>query len=324
MDAADNTWREYLQHMCSSPAERERLAQQLGIHPLTLQRWITGTSSPRLQNAEQLLRILPQEAHPSLNALFEHNSQATPVLQPTVPTEYIESQFIHEVLHARETIADHLRYWTITRMVIQHALQAFNAEQVGMAITVVRCMPPWPDGAIHSLRESIGLGTPPWERDLEPHAIFLGIGSLAGYVTLTRRTQAIYDLRNETSLLPAYLTEHEVSAIASPLLYANRVAGCLLGSSIRPGLFSSPTTTALFEHYAQLIALAFEAQEFYAVEQLHLQVMPSVQIQRRVLATFRRRVHDLMLRQHLSNTEAEPLIWREIEQELIQRALEEF
>ena len=50
-----------------------------------------------------------------------------------------------------------------------------DPERIGMSISVVRCMPP-KNGKIRSLRESEGLGTPPWGGDLEERALLLGGG----------------------------------------------------------------------------------------------------------------------------------------------------
>ena len=131
-----------------------------------------------------------------------------------------------------------------------------------MAITLVQCMPASSEGKIRSLRESMGLGTPPWPGDLERQAIFLGAESLAGYVVTNCRQAAINDLRANTSFLPAYQTENEVSALAHPIMYANLIAGCLLLSSTQPNYFLSESRLALISDYAQLIALAFGPEQF--------------------------------------------------------------
>ncbi len=159
-----------------------------------------------------------------------------------------------QVLEARATVLDPLRYWTIVRLVLQHALRRLDPERIGMAITVVQCMPPV-EGKVRSLRESPGLGTAPWEGDLEQKAKFLGAESLAGYVVTTYREEAVHDLTKETVLLPAYQTEHEVSAIASPILYAHRVAGCLLISSTQVGYFLPEARRTLIHGYTHLLAV---------------------------------------------------------------------
>jgi len=52
-----------------------------------------------------------------------------------------------------------------------------------------------------------------------------GAESLAGYVVAQGRPRAIDDLRVDSSFLPTSRREHEVSVMAHPLMYANRVAG---------------------------------------------------------------------------------------------------
>lgn len=51
-------------------------------------------------------------------------------------------------------------------------------------------MPVSSEGKVRSLRESMGVGTPPWPGDLEHQAMFLGAESLAGYVVTNCRQHA--------------------------------------------------------------------------------------------------------------------------------------
>jgi hypothetical protein len=65
-------------------------------------------------------------------------------------------------------------------------------------------MPPTPDGKIRSLRESVGLGTGPWNSGMEEKSLLLGAESLAGYVTASCRLEQVGDLRSNKTFLPAY------------------------------------------------------------------------------------------------------------------------
>lgn len=228
-----------------------------------------------------------------------------------------------EVLDTRSTMSETLRFWAITRLVLQHALRQLDPAHVGMAITVVLCMPPSSDGKIHSLRESVGQGTPPWEGDLEQKALFLGAESLAGYVVANCRYASVQDLRKERTLIPAYQTEHEVSAVAYPILYADRIAGCLLLSSTQPNYFLSPSRLSLVRGYSHLVSLAFDPKEFYEPQSIQLGIMPSPEVQGRYLAGFRKLVLKLMQQSigtpHLLTTfQAEQLAWQHLEKILLQ------
>src|SRR5204863_62361 len=148
-----------------------------------------------------------------------------------------------------------------------HALRRLDPERIGMAMRVVLCMPPGSDGKIHSLRESVGQGTPPWRADLEQEAIFLGAESLAGYVVTSCRPDLVQNYGREHYQLPASWAEHELSATAIPIMYTNRIAGCVLVSSAQPDFFNSSSRRTLIADYTQLIALAFKPEQ--VIDQRH-------------------------------------------------------
>ena len=318
-----SSWRDLLKTMIKSPAERERLSTAIGVTTLTLERWAAGESVPRLSNVQQLLQALPDEHRLQFQQLLlkDYPTLHSSLNASQEPVE-LPGEFFRQVLYARATTPDRLRFWTITHQVLRHALLQLDAERKGMAIRVVRCMPPWSDGKIHSLHESEGLGSPPWEDNLSHTGMFLGVESLAGYVVTHGRPQAILDLTAE-SILPAHRTAHEVSALASPILYANRVAGCLLFSSTQSNAFLSAARQSLIHDYTRLIALAFDETEFYPLEQIELRLMPPLPVQERYIATFHQRVVALMREalatgQSLTRTQAEQRVWQQIEAELIQ------
>jgi len=323
-----SSWRELLGQMISNPTERERLANEIGVRSITLMRWVNGETVPRAQNIRQLVYALPQQYRTSFLELWDgEQPHLSASLSDSSPSE-LAYDFIMQVLDAHATTQDTLRSWTISHLILQHALRQLDPERIGMAITVVRCMPPSHGGKIHSLREGAGMGTSPWEGDLENKAIFLGAESLAGYAVMAGHMAAIQDI-NETALLPAYQTGHEVSAIASPILFANRIAGCLLLSSTQRNYFLSQARQALVLGYTRLIALAFEREEFYPSTLIDLRVMPSLEVQRELFVGFQQRVHTIMRessnRQHLlAFQEAEQLAWQQIEEELIDMSLNTF
>src|SRR5207249_7574054 len=122
--------------------------------------------------------------------------------------------------------------------------------------------------------------------------------------------------------VPAYQTEHEVSAAAHPIMYANKVAGCLLVSCTQPRYFVSPNRMALISDYAQLIALAFTPEQFYPLEWIELQVMPPIEEQQRLLVTLQPRIRHMLQEavatsRLLRRDEAEQLAWQQIEEELL-------
>src|SRR5579859_3895189 len=53
-------WRALLGKIIQDSQERQRIAAELGVHPVTLLRWVNAQSNPRAQNLHQLLNALPQ------------------------------------------------------------------------------------------------------------------------------------------------------------------------------------------------------------------------------------------------------------------------
>ena len=316
-------WRELLGSIISNPAERDRIANEIGVHFVTLTRWVSGDSSPRPHNLRQLLHALPQHQRTQLLPLIEDILPNASDFETDTSAQEIPYKFIMEVFETRASTPDLLRFWSITRLVLQRALSHLDPERVGMAITVVRCMPPHPlDNRIRSLRESVGLGTPPWGGDLEEKALLLGAESLAGHVTVSCRLGQIGDLRTNKTFLPAYQSENEVSAVACPIMYACRVAGCLLLSSTQPNYFQSESRLSLIRGYTHLVSLAFEPQEFYDPSSIDLRIMPPPNVQQNYLVSFRQRVLRLMqdsssTDHRLASTEAEQQVWSQLEEILL-------
>jgi hypothetical protein len=314
-------WRELLGSIITNPIERDRIASEIGVHAVTLSRWVSGDSSPRPHNMRQLLRALPKSQRSQLQSLLEKVSSDVSDFEIDMSEQEIPYKFIMEVLEAQASVPDLLRFWSITRLVLQQALRQLDPERVGMAITVVRCMPPR-DGKIRSLRESVGLGTPPWGGDLEEKALLLGAESLAGHVTVSCRLEHIGDLQANKTFLPAYQVEHEVSAVACPIMHACRVAGCLLLSSTQIDYFAPEARLSLVRGYTNLLSLAFNPDEFYDPEIVALHIMPPPPLQQNYFAGFRQRVLRRMqesakTEHRLASTEAEQQEWQQIEESLL-------
>jgi transcriptional regulator with XRE-family HTH domain len=322
------SWRDVLKQVLSDAGERERLAKAVGVSPVTLQRWSSGESiSPRPYNLQLLLRAFPPHLQAAFAELVRQEYGALPDRESLDVPEQIDYLFLRQYWETRATTPAVLLFWALTGNILQNALRQLAPQGVGLALTVAQAMPPAPGGLIRSLREVTGLGSPPWPTDLEHHMQFLGAESLVGYVASHCRAEYIDDLREQVTFLPLYRTEYEASAMACPILYANRIAGCLLCSSNQPGYFRPPARRALIEDYAQLLAAAFHAEQFFAPEQLELQLMPSRKVQQAAFATFQKRVNELMKEAFqtsrlLTRQQAEQEVWQQVEEELLHSVVE--
>ena len=319
------TWRDLLGKILKDPREQARIAAELGVNPVTLTRWVNGESTPRSQNLQALLRALPSYRTMFLELIpkeFGHIIDEV-AIKEDAPQE-IPAAFYARIFHAHAELPDILRSWSICDLILLQALLQLDPNRVGMEITVVRCMPPSQGQKVRSLRETVGRGTPPWARELQQKTMFLGAESLAGYTVTMGRSVAIQTRMGGQHRFPARWVDREESAVAHPIRQAGRIAGCLLFSSTQPNYFL-PFRLALIESYTELIVLAFEREEFYALGSIDLGIMPSPQEQQPYFSAFSQRVTDMMRdltrnQQPVSIIEAEQAVWQQIEAELLQLA----
>ncbi len=330
MNAETRTWRTFLGEIISDSQERTRIANELGVSPITLIRWGNGVSNPRPNALRRLLDILPQHREILASLIQEEFSDAitSDGDRETLltPNQEIPSEFYSQVFNIVTGLNETLRFWSISNLILQQAHEQLDPNRLGMAITVVRCMPPSKEGKIRSLRESVGRGSPPWMNNLEQRAVFLGAESLAGYVVTTSHSETMQNTQNAPNkMLPSYHSDFEMSATASPIIHTNRVAGCLLVSSTVPDYFL-PFRQKLIQDFANLMILAFSQEEFYPLELIDLRIMPSVEEQEKSFSNFQQRVLSLMVEsiranQPLNLMQAEEVALQQLEEELLNLSL---
>jgi transcriptional regulator with XRE-family HTH domain len=321
-----HTWRELLGSCIEQPQERQRIAAVVGVSEVTLGRWVNGETRPRSQNLHRLLLALPQHRTLLLMLLEKEDEDLVTELrrdveQQTEPTD-IPSNFYKRVLHTLVQMPKHSFFLSLCDLILLQALEQLDPQRLGLAIIIARCMPPSIRGNIHSLREVVGRGNPPWRRNLEEQAILLGAESLTGYAVISSHLEVNQQLKDSFSLSPGYRGPWEESATAAPILRANRVAGSLLVSSTQSDYFT-PTRCQLVESYAELLAVVFADEDFYELERIDLWVMPPYEEQQRYLSTFRKRVYDVIMQANreghmMTVAQAEQAVWQQIEQQLLQ------
>jgi len=171
------TWRELLGKIIQDAHERQRIAQSLGVTAITLSRWVSSQSTPRTQHLRHLLNVVPQYRASMFELLqqdFPDIATATNGPIQDEVQEEIPSEFYSRVFNTYSMTPRLQRSWSISSLILQQALGQLDPHQVGMATTIVQCMPPSLDGKVCSLRERGGYGTHPWNINLEPYAVFLG------------------------------------------------------------------------------------------------------------------------------------------------------
>ncbi|HEX7737528.1 MAG TPA: GAF domain-containing protein [Ktedonobacteraceae bacterium] len=311
-------WRELLGWIANDPAGMQRLVQSLGVRDITIRRWVKKESDPRPQNLRRLLIALPEYRERFIELIpLEFEDFADFTLDD--PHQEIPPKFYTQIFQMRGNVGPTQLFWSLTDAILGQALDQLDPEHLGMAITVVKCMiAARPDHKILSLRQSVGQASAPWPGNLEQTAMFLGAESLAGYVVSTCHPSEVQNYKEDNEALPGHQLDHEVSAAAHPILYAGRVAGCLLVSSTEPDYFMLPGRLNLVADYAHLISLAFAPADFVDPTHIELRLMPPHSEQRSFFSTFRKRITEARLKlygQH--NVDAEQYVWEGLERDIL-------
>ncbi len=316
-------WQELLGKIISDPQERQRVANEVGVSPITLTRWVSGESRPRVQNLRQLLSALPEQRKAFLALIpKEFEKFLTESVDVNDVAQAIPSTFYARVLHDHCTLPKALHMSSLCDLILLQALTQLDPNRVGMEITVVRCMYPGSNGKIHSLYECMGRGTAMLDRELEQKALFLGAESLAGYVVSTGHYRVIHSREEGPHPFPAHWMGWEQSAIAYPIMRANLIAGCLLASSTQPHYFLT-SRQVLLQNYTELLSLAFEADAFHELHNIELGMIPPSNVQLPYISSFRKRVANTMIQatrnqRSLTLSQAEQQVWLQLEEELLQ------
>ena len=324
------TWRDLLGRCIQDPSERQRIAEMLGISPVTLTRWVSRDSNPRQPNLRKLLVALP-DYRERLIALIEEefpgfsNEVQGDAVQGEVKA--IPSEFYSRVLHTLTSTPKNLLFQLLCDMLLEQAIKHLDPDRLGMAIIVARCMPPSQGNKVRSLRESAGRGSSPWRNDLEQQAILLGAESLVGHAVMSCHLEVNQNLRDEHSWAPGYRGPWEESAAAAAIMRCGGIAGCLLVSSTQPQHFA-PARCTLVSQYAELLALVFAAEDFYDPQDIELGLLPPAEVQRPHFSGFQQRILQLMSggaageQRPITYQQAEQLAWQQIEEELLRASLQ--
>ena len=225
-------WRTLLGRVVNDPHERLRIAHMIGVNNVTLTRWATNKSNPRMESLHRLVQALPPYRLQLIELIPEEFPEfLTGDVTVEEVAQEIPSAFYERVLQAYTSNPPLLRSSSIRITIIQQILGHLDPVPAGLAVSVSICMPPTSDGRVRSLREDMGRGTSPWHSHLRNRMSFLAIESPQGYAVAEGRVVVIRNSEEKRTLFPTHVVEWEESAIACPLLQADRVAGCLYLSS---------------------------------------------------------------------------------------------
>ncbi len=319
-DAEPITWRILLGRLIADPHERVRVASALGVNPVTLVRWTADKSHPRSDSLRQLPRIFP-----------EYRQQFIELIQAEIPNFFndegtteepvsdIPSAFYSNVLRTYTNSLPQLRP-SIRIIILQQLLTHLDPSYLGLAVSLCLCVTPEPQQCVRSLREVLGRANPPWHSHLENRTQFLGVESLPGNAVSHGRPVIMPNRSTKDVLFPNHIVEWEESALAYPIVSSNRIAGCLYLSSTLQDFFTE-VRQELVRGYIDLLSLTFEQNEFYALADIELGMMPPYRFQRSYLKQFQllvsQYIKDIQGKQLVTRYDAEQAVLRLIETELL-------
>jgi len=293
-------------------AEITRVARDLDVAEITIDRWMSGSSEPRTVHLKHLPEVLGEHRGDITSAI---NQTFPGVLDPpSLGIHEVKKDIYRRVLElVTTTQEDDARYWQVTQDIFEYALLHLDSDRRGLAITYANLMPPQEDG-IHSLREAAMRGNYPWPYSLESRA-YLGSTTLAGTAATQQRLQTWDNLNNEERL-QVDIDTFERSAAACPVMHAGRISGVLIISSTQTGFFADPMARQAVSEYAQLLALALHENAFYPHSLLHLRPMPEVKWQREEIRhVYVNRIITYARKHMIARQEAEQRVLSEMERE---------
>ncbi len=292
--------------------EIARIASELNVAENTIYRWMNGRSEPRPANLKKLLEVLPEQV---INLTYVINHTFPGVLESlSTGLREVQKDIYRRVMElVTTTVDDDARQWQITQAIFEFALQHFDSERRGLAITYAKLMPAREDG-IHSLVETTMRGNDPWPYALENHT-YLGSTTLAGTAAILDRFQT-WDNFSESERFQVEIDEFERSACAFPVTRGGRIAGVLIISSTEPGFFNNPIASQAVIEFAKLLSLAFPEKDFYPFSLLKLRPMPGLKWQRAEISqSYVKRIMTYARKMGISRQEAEAYVRRDMEAE---------
>ncbi|MBA2677749.1 MAG: hypothetical protein H0U76_05060 [Ktedonobacteraceae bacterium] len=319
-------WREVLNAHIQDVQQRQKIAQALGIHPLTLIRWASGISTPRRpQVLRDLADFMPEQREEVLQSMMEE----FPLLQEVdsrEPTSIkaASADISWKIVSLLTVTSPAMRFATLCDAILTEAINILDPHNMGIALLVAPFIPPSPGQQVRSLLVHTARGTGPWEPYLEQAAVFLGIESLAGQAVSTLSPAMDSHLFDDTAQAVRcnYFGNLIQSAIAMPILHLGGVGGCLIALSTQPHAFSFLNQLD-FRDLANLLALSFRPDYFYQPEQIDLAALPAYSAQKERLATYKPRLSRLLNNKdenvHSSSyVQARRQAWTQIEKEILQ------
>jgi hypothetical protein len=316
------SWRDLLKRIISVPQEKQRIAELMGVNPVTLTRWVKVKATPRLDGLLRLLGAVPPQVAAQLVDLmareYPHYASAIEAFSkeaaPAIP-----SAFYTRVLNTYTTHHVGLRLDGIRIMILQQMLAHLAPTQQPLNIAIAQCMPPPLDQSkkVRSLRLLTGRATPYWKHFTEKSALFLGAESPLGRAMKFERHLIWQEAQDQDWLLAFYDVTKAGSFVARPITRGVRLCGCLLLFSTEANFFT-PERLRLLHAYAELLTLGFLPEDYFSQDEIELGVMPVPLQQRPLMDEISLRITGHLQQaasegSRMTLQQAEMIVWRELE-----------
>jgi transcriptional regulator with XRE-family HTH domain len=308
-------WQALLTRSIALPTHKERLARELGVHQMTLQRWSTGQSTPNRHHLQRLFTLLPEQ-RPLLHEAF-------PALFPcddSLPIQELPATVYAQILTAWANLPRSLHPSSLCTLILEQALELLDPSRHGLVVACVHCLRPISGTLVQSLQTRLMLKHTNTRLQEIPHEILFGANSCEGRAVtfvrpfLMQNEEAERDPFNVSSLPSSLYT------IAVPIRQGELVAGAF-SISRSASTVISPSQFPLLQQVALLLTLTFEREDFYAPEAIQLRVMPSQRLQMAHHVTLHERITQLLLgspgSSFLSLAQAELLAWQQMEEDYL-------
>jgi hypothetical protein len=317
-------FRTYFKELLHDGQVRKAIDERTDISARTLARWVSGeTEVPDRKRLASLLRAVPEPyREPLLRTITQALPDfAVPLLDgPNHLVEDLPGEFWARLVEINATTPKPLHFMTIVQLIFRQLQVSIDPERLGLHFFVVQCSPPpSPAHPVRSLRLIAQITSHESHLKHPGDLLFLGAESLAGYSVGTGTAQLVQNVHEEWHLPVLRLYEAQ-SVVAYPIQRTGAVAGCFVVGSPQPHFFSQ-WRHSLLQIGAYQLSLAFETDQFYTLERIHLHPMPPASMQRPYLTHFHERVLALLHRDpSLGRSQAERLVWQQIEEALLTQA----
>src|SRR2546425_5865873 len=105
------SWRDLLETIISDPTERDRIATELGVRTITLTRWVHDNTTPRSDNLQRLLKVLPEQYQEQFLELLRKDFPTLPLNKEADISDELPIELVNEVLLTRAMGPDMHRFW---------------------------------------------------------------------------------------------------------------------------------------------------------------------------------------------------------------------